>query len=70
MAVSRIDTAANHRPLQATPGGYFLEEFSTADAVFTPYVERMNASLYYCAPRSTPLCVPPCSASPLAWHGE
>jgi glutathione S-transferase len=24
-----------------------LETFSTADVVFTPYVERMNASLYY-----------------------
>jgi glutathione S-transferase len=28
-------------------GPYFLEEFGTADAIFTPYVERMNASLYY-----------------------
>ena len=33
--------------LSQTPGAYFLEEFSTADVVFTPYVERMNASLYY-----------------------
>jgi glutathione S-transferase len=33
--------------LSATPGAYFLEEFSTADVIFTPYVERMNASLYY-----------------------
>ena len=33
--------------LAATPGPYFLEEFSTADVIFTPYVERMNASLYY-----------------------
>ena len=33
--------------LAATPGGYFLPEFGTADVVFTPYVERMNASLYY-----------------------
>ncbi len=31
----------------ALTGPYFLEEFSTADVVFTPYVERMNASLYY-----------------------
>jgi len=31
----------------ATPGPYFLAEFSTADVIFTPYVERMNASLYY-----------------------
>ncbi|MFM2431414.1 MAG: hypothetical protein RLZZ511_2627 [Cyanobacteriota bacterium] len=30
-----------------TPGSYFLEEFSTADVIFTPYVERMHASLYY-----------------------
>ena len=33
--------------LSRTPGPYFLEEFSTADVIFTPYVERMNASLYY-----------------------
>ncbi|MBD1909840.1 MULTISPECIES: glutathione S-transferase family protein [unclassified Leptolyngbya] len=33
--------------LASTPGPYFLEEFSTADVVFTPYVERMLASLYY-----------------------
>jgi glutathione S-transferase len=33
--------------LAATPGAYFLSEFSTADLIFTPYVERMNASLYY-----------------------
>lgn len=33
--------------LSSTPGPYFLEEFGTADVVFTPYVERMNASLYY-----------------------
>jgi glutathione S-transferase len=33
--------------LAATPGAYFLAEFSTADLIFTPYVERMNASLYY-----------------------
>ena len=33
--------------LSQTPGPYFLEEFSTADCVFTPYVERMSASLWY-----------------------
>ncbi len=33
--------------LAATPGPYFLEEFSVVDLVFTPYVERMNASLFY-----------------------
>jgi glutathione S-transferase len=33
--------------LSSTPGDYFLADFSTADVIFTPYVERMNASLYY-----------------------
>jgi glutathione S-transferase len=33
--------------LDRTPGPYFLEEFGTIDAIFTPYIERMNASLYY-----------------------
>lgn len=33
--------------LASTPGAYFLEDFSVVDVVFTPYVERMNASLYY-----------------------
>ncbi|MEB3161919.1 MAG: glutathione S-transferase family protein [Prochlorothrix sp.] len=33
--------------LASTPGPYFLAEFGTVDLVFTPYVERMNASLYY-----------------------
>lgn len=33
--------------LSLTPGDYFLAEFGTADVIFTPYVERMNASLYY-----------------------
>lgn len=33
--------------LGRTPGPYFLETFGTADVVFTPYVERMNASLFY-----------------------
>jgi glutathione S-transferase len=33
--------------LSSTPGPYFLAEFSTVDIIFTPYVERMNASLYY-----------------------
>ncbi|MFQ3679811.1 MAG: glutathione S-transferase family protein [Pseudanabaenaceae cyanobacterium] len=39
--------AAVAAALAATPGPYFLSEFSTADVVFTPYVERMNASLFY-----------------------
>ncbi|NJL45171.1 MAG: glutathione S-transferase family protein [Leptolyngbyaceae cyanobacterium SM2_3_12] len=33
--------------LARTPGPYFLADFGTADVIFTPYVERMNASLYY-----------------------
>ena len=33
--------------LERTFGPYFLADFSTADVIFTPYVERMNASLYY-----------------------
>jgi glutathione S-transferase len=33
--------------LGSTPSPYFLEEFGTSDVIFTPYVERMNASLYY-----------------------
>ena len=40
--VSMVEAA-----LANTPGAYFLEEFSTVDVIFTPYVERMNASLYY-----------------------
>jgi len=33
--------------LEQTAGPYFLDAFSTADIIFTPYVERMNASLFY-----------------------
>ncbi|BDA67464.1 glutathione S-transferase domain-containing protein [Calothrix sp. PCC 7716] len=33
--------------LGRTPGPYFLSDFGTVDVIFTPYVERMNASLYY-----------------------
>ena len=33
--------------LSSTPGPYFLQDFSTVDVIFTPYVERMNASLFY-----------------------
>jgi len=33
--------------LEETPGPFFLAEFSVADCVFIPYVERMNASLFY-----------------------
>lgn len=40
--VEKVESA-----LASTPGPYFLAEFGTADVIFTPYVERMNASLYY-----------------------
>ena len=40
--VARVEDA-----LSRTTGPYFLDQFSTVDAIFTPYVERMNASLYY-----------------------
>ena len=33
--------------LEATPGPFFLPEFGTADVIFVPYLERMNASLAY-----------------------
>ncbi|GBF80734.1 glutathione S-transferase family protein [Aphanothece sacrum] len=33
--------------LSRTDGPYFLEKFGSVDVIFTPYVERMNASLYY-----------------------
>ena len=35
------------KALANTTSPYFLDDFSTADVIFTPYVERMNASLYY-----------------------
>lgn len=40
--VAKVEAA-----LAATPGPYFLDKFSVVDLVFTPYVERMNASLFY-----------------------
>jgi glutathione S-transferase len=40
--VERVEEA-----LSQTPRSYFLDEFGTVDVIFTPYVERMNASLYY-----------------------
>jgi len=40
--LSQVDHA-----LQKHPGPYFLEDFSLADVIFIPYVERMLASLYY-----------------------
>lgn len=33
--------------LGSTPGAYFLDQFSTVDVIFTPFLERMNASLFY-----------------------
>lgn len=33
--------------LSRTAGAYFLTDFSAIDVIFTPYVERMHASLYY-----------------------
>ncbi|WPF90343.1 glutathione S-transferase family protein [Cyanobacterium aponinum AL20118] len=35
------------RALSVTDSPFFLDDFSVADVVFVPYVERMNASLYY-----------------------
>lgn len=35
------------KALGSTPGPYFLNEFSTADIVFIPHLERMNATLFY-----------------------
>jgi glutathione S-transferase len=33
--------------LEATAGPFFLPQFGTADVIFVPYLERMNASLAY-----------------------
>lgn len=33
--------------IERTSSPYFLDDFSIVDVIFTPYVERMNASLYY-----------------------
>jgi glutathione S-transferase len=33
--------------LAMTPSPYFMNDFGIVDVIFTPYVERMNASLYY-----------------------
>ena len=40
--VNQVETA-----IAQTSSPYLLSEFSTADVIFTPYVERMNASLFY-----------------------
>lgn len=41
-AVEMVEDALNQ-----TSSPYFLDQFSVVDVIFTPYVERMNASLYY-----------------------
>ena len=40
--VAKVEVA-----LGSTLSPYFLNEFGTVDVIFTPYLERMNASLYY-----------------------
>ncbi|MBW4637684.1 MAG: glutathione S-transferase family protein [Gloeocapsa sp. UFS-A4-WI-NPMV-4B04] len=40
--VAKVEAA-----LGSTLSPYFLNEFGTVDVIFTPYLERMNASLYY-----------------------
>jgi glutathione S-transferase len=40
--VARVEGA-----LFSTPGPFFLSSFSSADVIFTPYIERMAASLFY-----------------------
>ena len=39
--------ARMERALGETNGPFFLDQFSVADCVFVPYVERMSASLFY-----------------------
>ncbi|MFZ9753181.1 MAG: glutathione S-transferase family protein [Cyanobium sp.] len=45
-AFERLATAMDEA-LESGPGPFFLGELSSADLVFVPYVERMNASLAY-----------------------
>ena len=40
--IQKVETA-----LSETSGAYFLEQFSIVDVLFTPFLERMNASLFY-----------------------
>ena len=40
--VAQVESA-----LGRTPSPYFLSGFGIVDVIFTPYLERMNASLYY-----------------------
>ena len=48
-AAARFDEVAGAvaAALCVTPGPFFLEDFSVADVIFTPYLERMRASLFY-----------------------
>lgn len=48
-AAARFDEVAGSvaAALSATPGPWFLDDFSAADVIFTPYAERMRASLFY-----------------------
>ena len=45
-AFERLATAMDEA-LETRPGPFFFEDLSSADVVFVPYVERMNASLAY-----------------------
>ena len=40
--VDQVETA-----LLSTPGSFFLSTFSVIDCIFTPFLERMAASLFY-----------------------
>jgi len=40
--VAKVEEALGH-----TSSPYFLENFGIVDVIFTPFLERMNASLYY-----------------------
>jgi glutathione S-transferase len=48
-AAAQFDRVASSvdEALRASPGPYLLENFSSADVVITPYIERMSASLFY-----------------------
>lgn len=42
VVVAKVESA-----LGSTSSPYFLDKFGIVDVIFTPYLERMNASLYY-----------------------
>ncbi|RCL52746.1 MAG: glutathione S-transferase [Synechococcus sp. MED-G71] len=46
-ALFHAQAARVAQALERHPGPWFLEEFSSADLIFVPYVERMNSSLLY-----------------------